>query len=140
MAQKSILTEEIKPHRVLREVFRNFRQFQAFVSSTGKDVIDHAYIIENPETGERKKIEITISYSDLLGRLNELSDRKREAVFYNVIMDMKQRDVADIMGITTVSVGQYVDTAMEQMAVGYYAERNVEKDESSAVGKVGELV
>lgn len=123
MAQSKPHEKEIPPHRILREVYRNFRQFQEFVSATGKDVIDHAYPVEDPETGEVRKIEITISYSDLLDRLNELSDRKREAVMYNVIMDMKQRDVAEIMKITTVSVGQYVDTAMEQLAESYFAEK-----------------
>ena len=124
MAQAKSVEKEISPHRILREVYRNFRQFQEFVSATGKDVIEHAYVVEDPETGERRKVAITISYSDLLDRLNELSDRKREAVLYNVIMDMKQRDVAEIMKITTVSVGQYVDTAMEQLAESYFAERD----------------
>lgn len=133
MAQKTVLTEEIKPHRVLREVFRNFRQFQEYVSATGNDVIEHAYTVEDPDTGEKRKVEIAISYSDLINRLNELSDRKREAVFYNVIMDMKQRDVADIMGITTVSVGQYVDTACEQLANKYFAEQEKASDVTTGV-------
>lgn len=128
MPQKTVRTEEIKPHRVLREVFRNFRQFQEYVAATGNDVIEYAYSVEDPDTGEKRKVEITISYSDLLNRLNELSERKREAILYNVIMDMKQRDVADIMGITTVSVGQYVDTACEQLAVGYFAEQEKASD------------
>jgi DNA-directed RNA polymerase specialized sigma24 family protein len=124
MAQtKSPLREEIKPHRVLREVYRNFRQFREYVAHHGIDVIDHGYWVYD-EDGTRRKVLITISYSDLLGRLNELSERKRQAVFYNVIMDMKQRDVANIMGITTVSVGQYVDTAMEQLAKEYFADGN----------------
>jgi hypothetical protein len=119
---KDYLTEAHKPHRILREVYRNFRQFREFVSATGKDVIEHAYWVYNEDGTQNRKVAITISYSDLLDRLNELSDRKLEAMVYNVIMDMKQKDVAEIMGITTVSVGQYVDTACEQIAVGYFAE------------------
>lgn len=123
MAQnKDLVTEEIKPHRVLREVFRNFRQFRELVASTGTDVIEHGYFIYNEDGSINRKISITISYSDLVGRLNELSERKRQAIFWNVIMDYKQRDVAEIMDITTVSVGQYVDTGMEQLAKEYFAD------------------
>lgn len=125
-SKDNLITEEIKPHKILREVYRNFRQFREFVSATGKDVIEHGYWVYNEDGTKNRKVSITISYSDLLNRLNELSDRKLEAMMYNVIMDMKQKDVAEIMGITTVSVGQYVDTACEQLAVGYFAESSQE--------------
>ncbi len=126
---KNLVTEELKPHRVLREVYRNFRQFQEYVSATGKDVIEHGYWVYNEDGTQDHKVMITISYSDLRDRLNELSSRKLEAMFYNVIMDMKQKDVAEIMGITTVSVGQYVDTACEQLAKDYFAETRSEEDQ-----------
>jgi DNA-directed RNA polymerase specialized sigma24 family protein len=128
--------KEIPIHRVLREVYRNFRQFQEFVSATGKDVIEHGYWVDN-EDGTRQKVMITISYSDLRDQLNKLAARKREAMMYNVIMDMKQKDVAKIMGITTVSVGQYVDAACEQLAVDYFAENksNIEYQEEKVAVK-----
>lgn len=59
---------------------------------------------------------VHINLMDLQGCLKNLSKRKKEAVFYNVICDMKQKDAAAIMGITTVSVGQYVEQSMLQMA------------------------
>jgi predicted transcriptional regulator len=37
---------------------------------------------------------------------------------------MKQKDVADVMGITTVSVGQYVESGFAQIAKEYFAEEN----------------
>lgn len=37
-----------------------------------------------------------------------------------MVQDMKQREVADIMGITTVSVGQYVEAAVMQLAQEYF--------------------
>jgi predicted transcriptional regulator len=52
--------------------------------------------------------------------LSSLSERKREAIFYNVILDWKQKDVAERMGITTVSVGQYVDQGCTQLARIYF--------------------
>jgi DNA-directed RNA polymerase specialized sigma24 family protein len=135
MANKDLVTEEHKPHRILREVFRNFRQFRELVAATGTDVIEHGYFVYNEDGTIKKKVSITISYSDLLGSLNKLSDRKREAVVYNVIMDMKQRDVAAIMKITTVSVGQYVDTGMEQLADDYFATHKISEEEPGVLAE-----
>jgi DNA-directed RNA polymerase specialized sigma24 family protein len=58
---------------------------------------------------------IEVSFLDLQGCLKNLSKRKKEAIFWNVILDKKQKDVAKIMGITTVSVGQYVQAGFEQL-------------------------
>jgi hypothetical protein len=68
------------------------------------------------------KESVTISFWDLYYGLKDLSKRKREAVFWNVILDKKQKDVAKIMVITTVSVGQYVELAMQQLSKRYFAE------------------
>jgi hypothetical protein len=65
--------------------------------------------------------DVGISFWDLHRGITELSPRKREALFYNVILDWKQRDVAERMGITTVSVGQYVEQACLQLAEEYFA-------------------
>jgi hypothetical protein len=65
---------------------------------------------------------VTISFWDLHDGLKALSARKREAFFWNVLMDKKQKDVAKLMGITTVSVGQYVEQACLQLAERYFGE------------------
>lgn len=115
------------PHRILREVFRHYLEYQDLVSSTGESVIEYGYFVYDDEGEVVGKELITLSFWDLVGALKPqnkggvLSDRKREAVFYNVILDKKQRTVADIMGITTVSVGQYVEQAMIQLAETYFA-------------------
>ncbi len=75
-----------------------------------------------------KTVRVTLSFWDLQGALKNLSPRKREAVFYNVILDKKQKDVAEIMGITTVSVGQYVEQAMIQLSEAYFSETKVEDE------------
>ena len=98
-------------------------EFRDYVSGTGNSVIEHGYFVY-PEDGERRKINITVSFWDLHSGLKDLSPRKREAVFYNVILDWKQRDVAKKMGITTVSVGQYVEQAMIQLSERYFAEES----------------
>jgi DNA-directed RNA polymerase specialized sigma subunit len=122
MAQaKNRLTEEIPKHRVLREVYRHYLEFRQYVSDTGQHVIEHGYFIYDDKGNIKDKIGISISFWDLFNGLKDLSPRKREAVWYNVILDQKQRDVAERMNITTVSVGQYVEQAMLQLSERYFA-------------------
>ena len=99
---------ELEPHRVLREVLRHYLTFEALCEQTGEYTLSHKGL--------------DISFTDLQDSLKDLSPRKREAVYYNVILDWKQRDVAAVMGITTVSVGQYVEQACLQIAKKYFTE------------------
>jgi DNA-directed RNA polymerase specialized sigma subunit len=121
-------TQKFQPHRILREVYRHFYEFQALFSSNGTHTIDHVVRIYDEDENVVERIPITISFFDLRDGLKPqseggiLSDRKLQAVMLNVIRDMKQRDVAEAMGITTVSVGQYVEHAMEQLARTYFPE------------------
>lgn len=116
-------TEPIPLHRVLREVYRHYLEFRDHVSRTGEHVIDHGYFIyEDDGKTIKDRVAVSISFWDLHNGLKHLSNRKREAVFHNVILDKKQRDVAEEMGITTVSVGQYVEQAMLQLSQRYFAE------------------
>lgn len=96
-------------YKRLREALRHYTEFKRYVSDTGNHVIEHDGI--------------QISFYDLRNGIRELSPRKKEALYYNVILDWKQKDVAERMGITTVSVGQYVDGAVQQLAKRYFAER-----------------
>lgn len=121
-------TTKFQPHRILREVYRHYYEFEALVSHYGTHTIDHAVRLYDEEGNELDRIPVTISFFDLRDGLKPqseggvLSDRKLQAVMLNVIRDMKQRDVAEAMGITTVSVGQYVEHAMEQLAKTYFPE------------------
>lgn len=99
---------EMARHRLLREVLRNYLTFESYCQQYGTYTISHKGI--------------DISFLDLQDALKGLSPRKREAVYYNVILDWKQRDVAAKMGITTVSVGQYVENAMKQVSKSYWAD------------------
>lgn len=118
---------------ILRETFRHYLEYRALVmspSQTSNDrgmvssavtcdhgVIEYGYHTYHDDDTIKDKVMITLSFWDLQGSLANLSPRKREAVFLNVILDWKQKDVAKRMGISTVSVGQYVQAAMEQLAV-----------------------
>lgn len=124
---KKELSEPIPKHRILREVYRHYYEFKQIFTREGTHVIEHSYWTKN-EDGSRTKHTLSISLWDLHDGLETLSARKREAVYYNVILDKKQKEVAEIMGITTVSVGQYVEQAMMQLTDKYFAEEQVENN------------
>lgn len=118
-------------HKILREAYRNYLTFQDFVSATGKDIIEYTVPVKK---GSEELVTISISYSDLERALHMFEDRvntdktvlsarKEEAFHLNVIRDMLQRDVAEIMNISPVSVGQYVDQACLQLSEYYFGER-----------------
>jgi len=97
---------QLEKDKVLREIYRNYHQLKEYVQNTGNDTITHKGL--------------TISFFDLDKNINKLSPRKKEAFYLNVIIDMKQKDVAEHMGITCVSVGQYVAQACQQLAELYF--------------------
>lgn len=123
-------TEAVPLHRILREIYRHYPEFRSHVGATGNHVIEHSYLIyEDDGITVKDKATVTISFWDLRDGLKQLSKRKREAMFYNVILDWKQKDVAERMGITTVSVGQYVEQASLQLAQDYFPEHYKTKGE-----------
>lgn len=110
-------------HRVLREIYRHYTELKAYITANGGDkVITHTYVVYDDDGKALGKETVDISFWDLHDSLEVLSDRKREAVHLNVILDWKQKDVAKKMGITTVSVGQYVEQAVIQLAKIYWPE------------------
>jgi len=130
-----LVIQPIPLHRILREVLRHYTEYRELVNQDGRyHVIDYGYWVYNEDGTRNHKEDITISFWDLYEGINDLAPRKREAIFYNVILDMKQKDVAQIMGITTVSVGQYVEAGMIQLAKRYFSEvhdNNEQHTESS---------
>lgn len=122
MTQRSVRQAgAIPPHRVLRDMLRHYTEFRELVANGGDHVLTHSYLVPDEDGGARKET-ITISFWDLHRGIKELAPRKREALFFNVILDEKQKDVAKRMGITTVSVGQYVEAACKQLALQHWPE------------------
>lgn len=122
-------------HKILREAFRNYLTWKDLLiyGSTDGSVTDVITYHIPKEEGSDEYVPITISFYDLERSLTSfsernnaegtvLSKRKEEAFHLNVIRDMLQRDVADIMGISTGSVGQYVEQGMIQLCDYYFAE------------------
>jgi DNA-directed RNA polymerase specialized sigma24 family protein len=104
-------------HKILREAYRHYLTFKDLVSTEDFRL----------QFLEHKGVKL--SFPDLQHALRntKLSPRKEQAFYLNVIRDMKQKDVAEEMGITTVSVGQYVDAAVRQIAKIYFAEEEPEE-------------
>lgn len=138
MASKGdTIGKSMPKHRVLREIYRHYTELKAYITANGGDkTIEHTYPTFDDEGNATGKETIVISFWDLHNSLKGLSDRKREAVHLNVIKDWKQKDVADAMGITTVSVGQYVEQAMLQLAEDYFAEDNQNIETEANVSQV----
>lgn len=134
---------ETPNHRILREIFRHYTEFREYVAQGNSPVLEHTYIVpidatsdcpDNPRANKEhealdmacvycgckmKRVTTSFNFWDLHRGLKELAPRKREAIFYNVIYDLKQKDVAKEMGITTVTVGQYVEHGMKQLALSH---------------------
>lgn len=115
-------------HKILREAYRNYLSFEQYFTDTSRDIIEYA-VPDKP--GSDNYVPVRISFTDLQKALvnfqedshtqgTVLSKRKEQAFYLNVIRDMRQADVAELMGITTVSVGQYVDQAMLQLSEYYF--------------------
>jgi predicted DNA-binding protein (UPF0251 family) len=106
-------------HLIIREAFRHYIDLYDYWKREGKSTITYKGI--------------TISILDMKRILSEvdLSDRKAQAFYLNVLEDKKQKDVAEKMGITTVSVGQYVNAACRQYADLYMTdeEKAITEDE-----------
>jgi DNA-directed RNA polymerase specialized sigma24 family protein len=123
------LTQPLPLHRILREALRHYTEYRQLVNQDGRlHVLDYGYWVYNESGARKKKIDISISFWDLHRGLRELAPRKREALWWNVIMDEKQKDVAKRMGITTVSVGQYVEAATLQLAKHVFTQEEMDNN------------
>jgi hypothetical protein len=130
-------------HTILREAYRNYLTWQDLLTYGGgsdspvtdREAIETITYSIPKSKGSTEYVPISISFYDLDRALKTfkgevkrqgtvLSKRKEQAFYLNVIRDMLQRDVADIMGITTVSVGQYVDQSCIQLAKYYFQDDN----------------
>jgi hypothetical protein len=144
---RPVHSSETPEHRVLREVFRHYTEFREYVAQGNNPVLEHTYLVpitgvpgqcpENPKAnkehealemacvycgGPMRRVTVSFNFWDLHRGLKDLAPRKREALFYNVILDQKQKDVAKTMTITTVTVGQYVEHAFRQLISSHIIE------------------
>lgn len=118
-SKKSLYANEM--HKILREVYRNYHEYREHMGRTGQDVIEYAV---ETEKGSGEYVQIIISFSDLKKGVSDLSPQKQKAFYLFVICGLLQREVADIMQINTVTVGQYSDAALRQLAKSYFLDED----------------
>lgn len=148
---RPVRSGESPEHRILREIFRHYPEFREFVAQGNGSYLEHTYLTPiagtpdqcpkapraNKEHAavdmhcvycgvEMRRVTVSFDFWDLHRGLKELAPRKREALYHNVIRDAKQKDVAQIMGITTVTVGQYVEHAFRQLIERHLVEMDHE--------------
>lgn len=123
-------------HRLLREVYRHYPEFRQLFIDTGIHVLTNTYEwypddtsaepdekgVYPPDMSRPQKETVSLSLFDLTEGLNELTLRRRQAFYLNVILDLLQKEAGAIMGISTVTVGQYVDQATIYLAKRQFGE------------------
>ena len=136
---RAVHSNETPEYLILREVFRHYTEFREYVGQGNNPVLEHTYITPitqpgpcsgNPRANKEhealemecvhcgcamKRVTVSFNFWDLHRGLKSLAPRKREALYWNVINDQKQKDVAKKMGITTVTVGQYTSHAFKTL-------------------------
>ncbi len=141
---KQISTKQ--KYLILRELYRHYLDYSDHYQRTGHDILvggthdqdcewRKRLIRTNKKIDHEKRVKdapctcgfsqtgpVMISFLELRNSLRNLSKRKKEAVWWNVIMDQTQIEVAGIMGIKEVTVGQYVKSAMIKIAAEYFAD------------------
>lgn len=100
--------EDIPLYLAVREILRHYLEFESQFHETGSFDINCGVL--------------SINFLQLQGCLKSLSPRKKQAIFYNVILDKKQKEAGDIMGISTVSIGQYVEVGCRAIAKDLFPE------------------
>ncbi len=100
-------------------MLRHYLEIRDYVAQGNDHIIEHSYLCYALD-GRVKKVTMSFSFWDLHRGLNELPLRKKEAIFYNILLDKKQKEVADIMGISTVSAGQYCDLGLRSIVDSFY--------------------
>lgn len=137
---RAVHATETAEYIVLREILRHYSEFREYVAQGNSPDLEHTYLAPvegvpaecpgNPKAkkehealemkcvycgGGMRRVSCSFNFWDLHRGMTEVAPRKREAIMWNVIYDKKQKDVAKIMKITTVTVGQYVMHGMKSL-------------------------
>lgn len=116
---RHIYKADVPPHIFLREMLRHYIEFREYVAQGNDHIIEHSYLVRTVD-GRIKKVTMSFSYWDLHRGIKELPPRKKEALYYNIILDKKQKEVAELMGISPVSAGQYCDLGLKAIVNQFY--------------------
>ncbi len=111
-----------KPHRLLREILRNYDSFKQVCEQSGEFSLEYrlgetTIFIGLPEMESVKSCILRGK-----GRVH-IPAHHRQALLLNVFRDMTQKEVGAIIGgVKPVVVGQLVEVACEDLAREYFPE------------------
>lgn len=121
--KKGLRTTKIPPYVIIKEALRGYTKFKRHAALTGQDYIEHTYTVYDDDGIPTEKISIELSLWDLFRGVKKISPRKREALWYGVILDKRQEEVGEIMGCRPVTCGQYANSACMQLAEEHLSEQ-----------------
>jgi DNA-directed RNA polymerase specialized sigma24 family protein len=121
---KKLRTKRDPGYKIIREALRHYAEYRHHFRAHGQigDVFSHTYIVYNDDAEPQEKVTVTLCYSDLLRCAKQLPQKKREALWYNIVLDKSNDEVASIMKCQTQTISQYVRSACEFLAEGYWNE------------------
>jgi len=109
-----------KPHRLLREVLRNFESFKQVCQQSGEFAL--VYRLGDTEVHMGLTEVEAIRHCILTGEGPvEVPQQHRSALLLNVLRDMTQKEVGVLIGnVKPVMVGQFVELSCEDLARHYF--------------------
>lgn len=128
------MVKQVERHIILREAYRRISSLAALARESAPAPAEGRIggtdkAINAQESGLSDSIElndIELNYFDLMAALRSIRDtvpeRKRQAFWLNVILDMKQKDVADKLQVSPVTVGQHVTSVCKALEEAYFAD------------------
>ncbi len=102
------MTLQNKPTKLVREILRNYLQFEDLCAQTGHFEIEYGGT--------------TISFSDLKGCLAYLTPLQKDAVYHSLICDQMQMECSKRMNMSSQKIGQEVSAACAVVAERLFPE------------------
>jgi DNA-directed RNA polymerase specialized sigma24 family protein len=120
--ETKLRTTRIPLFKIVKEALNNYTTWRRHIaicqqSHTHYDgTLCHTYIVYNEDRTPKEKVTVEMSFWDLLRGIEKISPRKREALWYGVILGKTQEEAGKIMGLRSVTVGQYSNAAAMELA------------------------
>ncbi len=124
-ANKKLRLKRIPPYKLIEDTLRQYTQFRSLFSDGeggGTHIIEHSYLVYNPDGTVKEKVTVVLSLFDLFQGVEKLSPRKREAIWWIAINGHTQDEVGQIMNCRAVTCGQYLKAGCVQLAKEIYKE------------------
>lgn len=121
--RKAVASE---PYLVIRELYRNREALLDHHQWKGRDVIEYkGYLFAAHE----------LTYEEMIKNLKKIPLKAREAFFYNVLLDLGQKESGELMGVGPVTIAQHVERASRMLAKIHFPDLDVGESKSTTDNK-----